>query len=66
VPYTPSQRRLFHAMAEDADVAREHGTSRKKARKLAEEADELAREDKEKKEKSAGYIDLSAIFRPNG
>jgi hypothetical protein len=66
MPYTPSQRRLFHAMAEDDDVAREHGTSRKKARKLAEEADDLAREGKEKKEKSSGLIDLTAIFHPYG
>lgn len=53
MPYTPAQRRLFHAMSEDPDVAREHGTSQQGARKLAEEADKLKREGREKRAKAA-------------
>lgn len=66
-PFTEEQRRLFHAMAEDDEVAEQHGTSQKEARKLAREADDLAREGKEKPAKKAavmGFIDLSGVFVP--
>lgn len=49
MPYTPAQRRLFHEIAENPDAARRHGTSQSEGRKLAEEADKLAREGREKK-----------------
>jgi len=49
MPYTPAQRRLFHEVAENPDAARRHGMSRGEGRKLAHEADEMAREGKEKR-----------------
>lgn len=71
MPYTEEQRRLFNAAAHDKDIADRHGMSRREARKLADEANELASEGKEKKasdgeagEKSASFIDLSNIFGP--
>jgi hemerythrin-like domain-containing protein len=63
VPYTAAQRRLFNAMAHNKDIAAEHDTSESAARKLAEEADRLKREGKEKK---ASVIDLTPVFYPNG
>lgn len=59
MPYTPKQRRLFNAMAHDPDIAREHGTSNSEARKLADEANKLKRQGKEKR---ASFIDLSETF----
>lgn len=53
MPYTAAQRRLFHEMAEDNSVAREHGTSQREAGKLAEEADRLKRQGREKAAKAA-------------
>ena len=53
MPYTAAQRRLFHEMAEDESVAREHGTSQREAGKLAEEADRLKRQGREKATKAA-------------
>ena len=67
-PFTDEQRRLFHAMAEDDEVAEQHGTSQKEARKLAQEADDLAREGKEKKASvpTVGFIDLTSVFSSGG
>lgn len=59
MPYTPAQRRLFHEMEENPDAARRHGTSQREAGQLADEADRLKRQGKEKK---AGFIDLSSVF----
>ena len=64
-PWTPSQRRLFHSAEENPEVAEEHGISHREAGKLADEADKLAREGKEKKEKSSSFIDLSNVFGGN-
>lgn len=61
-PFTPAQRRLFHAAEDDKDVADEHGMSRREASRLAGEADDLAREGKERKEKKASFIDLASVF----
>lgn len=61
MPYTAEQRRLFHLMAEDDEVAEQHGTSQKEARKLAQEADDLAREGREKPAKKAS-IGVITIF----
>ncbi len=52
MPYTPAQRRLFHEIAENPDAARRHGVSRKEGQRLASEADKLAREGREKPEKT--------------
>lgn len=54
MPYTAEQRRLFHAMAEDPEVARRHGSSQAESRRLAAEADKLAREGHEKESKASG------------
>jgi hypothetical protein len=65
MPYTEQQRKLFHAATESADVRRRRGLSRETASELADEADRLAREGKEKppkKEKSDSFIDLSSIW----
>lgn len=64
MPYTPAQRRLFHEVKENPDAARRHGMSREEGGKLAREADDLAREGKEKpnKKASVGFIDLSSVF----
>lgn len=58
MPYTEEQRKLFHEAAENPDVARQHGLSRREAQKLADEADRLAREGREKK----ASIDLEPIL----
>ena len=62
MPFTPAARRLFHAADENEEVAREHGMTQREAGKLSDEADRLAREGKEKKEKSKSFIDLRPIF----
>jgi hypothetical protein len=59
MPYTPAQRRLFHEVEENSDAARRHGISREEGGKLADEADKLAREGKEK---SKSFIDLEPVF----
>lgn len=59
MPYTPEQRRLFHAAAESKEVAREHGMPQGEAKKLADEADKLK---KDGKEKAAGFIDMRHVF----
>ncbi len=61
MPYTEEQRRLFNAAAHDRDIARRHDMSRKEARELADEANDLVKEGKEKK---ASFIDLSPVFGP--
>lgn len=65
MPYTSRQRRLFHEIEENPDVAERHGVSQREGHKLADEADKLAREGREKKEKSSGIIDLTEIFYPS-
>jgi len=64
VPYTEKQRRLFHALEESPDARKRHGVSEEEARRLADEADDLARRGKERKpvKKAAGYIDLTKIW----
>lgn len=63
MPYTPAQRRLFNAAANSSEVAREHGMSGKEARKLADEANKLKTEGKEKAAKAeVGFIDLSKVY----
>lgn len=59
MPFSDKQRKLFHAADEDPEVAREHGMSHRTAGKLADEADKLAKEGKEKK---ASFIDLEPVF----
>jgi hypothetical protein len=56
MPFTEAQRKLFHVAQEDKDVAREHGMAPGEARRLADEADRLKREGREKK--ASGFIDL--------
>ncbi len=61
MPFTEKQRRLFHAEAE-----KEHpdGMSHRTAEKLADEADRLKKEGKEKRpiEKSDNFIDLRHVW----
>lgn len=70
MPYTEKQRKLFNAAEHDPDIAREHGMSGRTAGKLADEANELKGEGKEKKPKHAGLppgvevIDLSHVYAP--
>jgi hypothetical protein len=66
MPWTPEQRRLFNAAAHDKDVAREHGMSGSEARKLADEANELKGEGKERPSKKALvgiFSDLTKVWR---
>lgn len=65
MPWTEKQRRLFHAIAEDPEVAREHGVSTATGRRLAAEADDLSRRGKERKATVKSFIDLSPVFRPS-
>lgn len=55
MPWSTKQRKLFHEAAEHPAVAREHEMSSGEARKLADEADKLKKEGKEKK---ASFVDL--------
>jgi len=67
VPYTKQQRKLFNAAAHNPDIAERHGMSGKDADKLADEANRLKRQGKEKK--ASSYIDLGPVFgatRPQG
>jgi len=59
MPYTKDQRKLFNAAAHDPSIAREHGMSNKEAEKLADEADKLK---KEGKEKASSFIDFGHVF----
>lgn len=61
-PWTPAQRRLFNAAEHDSGIRRRHNMTRDKAEELADEANRLAREGKEKKEKAKSFIDLSPVF----
>lgn len=64
MPYTPKQRRLFNAAEHDPAIAREHGMSGREADELAGEANDLAREGREKKPvEKADAIDLVPIYR---
>jgi hypothetical protein len=68
MPYTPAQRRLWHELDENPAARREHGVSGDEAHRLANEADDLAREGREKKPKQSAksnFIDLSSIFNPS-
>ena len=63
MPYTDEQRRLFHEAAENPDAARRHGMSQAEARRLANEADRLAREGREKTAKAGlDVIDLRPVL----
>jgi hypothetical protein len=63
IPYTPAQRKLFNAMANDPAIAEEHGVTRRRAGELAAEANKLKREGKEKANAlSPPPIDLEPIF----
>jgi hypothetical protein len=59
MPYTKEQRKLFNAAAHDPDIAEHHGMSGKDADKLADEANKLKKEDKEKR---SSFIDLEPVF----
>lgn len=59
MPYTEKQRKLFNAAAHDPEIARERGMSGGEAGKLADEANKLK---KEGKEKQASFIDLRPTF----
>ena len=69
MPYTEKQRKLFHAVEENPDVARERGMSHADAARMAGEADRLKREGRERKpvgkaDLPEGVLDLSPIFGP--
>ncbi len=49
MPYTKEQRALFNAAANDPQIAERHGMSHKEARRLANEANRLKGEGREKK-----------------
>ena len=49
MPYTKEQRALFNAAANDPQIAERHGMSHKEARRLANEANKLKGEGREKK-----------------
>jgi hypothetical protein len=57
VPFTAAQRRLFHEADENPSAAERHGMSGGEAHRLADEADKLAREGKEKHTKTRKCID---------
>lgn len=70
MPFTEKQRRLAHAAEENEDVAREHGMSHATARRMADEADKLKREGRERKPVGKANllddaIDLSGVFGPS-
>jgi hypothetical protein len=60
-PFTPAQRRLFNAAAHDKDIAAEHGMSGREAGKLADEANKLKGEGKEKKPASKSDIEIPMV-----
>lgn len=62
MPWTKQQRKLFNAAAHDPEIAREHDISGREADKLADEANRLKKEGKEKKEKHDSFIDLQSVF----
>ena len=71
MPFTPAARRLFNAAAGNKDIARQHGLAPGEARTLADEANKLKGEGKEKK--AAEYneavqplnvIDLMPVWGP--
>jgi hypothetical protein len=66
MPYTEQQRKLFHAAEENPEVAREHGMSRREAGKLADEADRLKRQGREKAAKGIGFVDLTPVLGRRG
>ena len=70
MPFTEKQRRLFNSADENPEVAREHGMSGRTAGKLADEADRLRKEGRERPAVKAvlpeGVIDLSPVFAPRG
>jgi len=59
-PYSEEQRRLFNAAAHDSKIAREHGMSTREAGKLADEANKLKKQGREKP--AAKAIDLTLIL----
>jgi hypothetical protein len=62
-PFTAQQRKLFHAAENSAEVRRRKHIDRDTASRLANEADDYAREGKEKKKKKASsFIDLRPTF----
>ena len=61
MPWTEGQRKLFNAAAHDPEIAREHGMSRRKAGRLADEANKLKNEGKEKAS-AVKAIDLTPVF----
>ena len=71
MPWTEKQRRLFDAAAHDPAIAREHGMSGRTAGKLADEANRMKREGREKPPaKKAepplpdGVVDLTPVLGP--
>jgi len=67
MPYTEKQRKLFNAEANDPGIAREHGTSGREARRLADEANKFKGEGRERKpvgkaDLPEGVIDLAPVF----
>lgn len=48
MPFTKKQREFFHVADENSEVAREHGMEGGEARKLADEADKLRKQGKER------------------
>lgn len=56
MPWTEEQRKLFNVASHDKDIAARHGLSQAEARKLADEANRLKGEGREKK---ASFIDLA-------
>jgi hypothetical protein len=68
MPWTEKQRRLFDAAAHDPAIAREHGLTPAGAGKLADEANRMKREGREKPARKAepplppGVVDLSPVF----
>ena len=70
MPWTEKQRRLFNAADHDPSIAREHGMSGREAGKLADEANRMKKQGKEKPAAKAalpdGVIDLSPVLDPRG
>lgn len=68
MPWTEKQRRLFDAAAHDPAIAREHGLTPAGAGKLADEANRMKREGREKPARKAepplppGVVDLSPVL----
>ncbi len=65
MPWTEKQRALFNAAAHNKTIAREHGMNRGSAAELADEANHLKKEGRERPAIKS-FIDLEPTLYPAG